>query len=61
MTECRCLDTSRIKRALEESKAAFDYLDEWCSFSEFENHMKLLDYRSDLFGIDAVHLCTHNL
>lgn len=54
MTEWRCLDKPRIKKAVEESQAAFDPMDDWCCFEEFEHYMKLLEFRIDLFGIEAV-------
>jgi cytoplasmic iron level regulating protein YaaA (DUF328/UPF0246 family) len=55
MTDWRCLDKPRIRKAVEESKTAFDPMDaRSCSIEEFEHHMQLLNFRSDLFGIAAV-------
>ena len=55
MTDWRCLDKPRIRKVVEESKTAFNPMDAMsCSFEEFEHHMQLLNYRSDLFGIAAV-------
>jgi len=55
MTGWRCLDTNRIKKSVEESRGAFDPLDVCsCSFEEFQAHMDLLDFRSNLFGIAGV-------
>jgi len=53
--EWLCLDQSRIKKAVCESRSAFDPLDPYtCSIEEFDMHMMLLNFRSDLFGIAKV-------
>lgn len=55
MTDWRCLDTHRIKKAVEESRSAFDPFDAYtCGFYEFQAHMDLLDFRSNLFGVAGV-------
>lgn len=55
MTDWRCLDTRRIKKAVEESRSAFDSYDPLtCRFDEFQAYMDLLDFRSNLFGITGV-------
>lgn len=55
MENWQFLDTDRIKKAVEESKSAFDDFDPYvCTFNEFKAHMALLDFRSNLFGMDVV-------
>lgn len=50
-----CIDTARIKAALLEVRQGFDLMNGYvCGFDEFNHHMELLFYRSDIFGLAKV-------